>query len=112
MKRLQAKCRLKHPCIYCNTAITKNNIYYKRRIVFTEYNDTKGKQDIIAFEHNICSKCNYGQQRKNLRYLGFISSDRCKHPKHLIQEVYATLQGEPHLRVPSHQVCTVCDKAL
>lgn len=100
MKRKVASRKIKRKCVHCNDSFVKGEVYYTKRVVFTEHGE------VFADEYITCPKCKYKYERQAERYAVFIESGACKHP--VTDMVWRTMVGEDYAMEPSHMECFVC----
>lgn len=103
MKKLIARRRLKHGCDQCKEPILKDQVYYRKRTVFTD----EGK--VYAYTTTYCPKCRYENEQREIRFKKF--KEKCTHPEKFINEIWAYIPGEA-VKEPSHCECMLCGKVL
>lgn len=103
MKRLIAKRRLKTGCVQCKKIISKGQVYFKKRTVFTD----DGK--VFGFETTYCPKCKYRNEQREMRFKKFKA--KCNHPKDSINEVWTYIPGEA-IKQPDYCECMLCGTRL
>lgn len=100
MKRKVAKRKLNRTCCQCGKGFCKGEVYYVKRTVFEDWGE------ILASEYTLCPRCKYKNQRRHERWCDFVDKGKCHHP--IVEEVWRTMDGEPHLMEPSHDECKIC----
>lgn len=98
-KKLVAKKKLKNRCMFCCKEIFKGRVYYKERVVITDYGI------IYAFNIYKCSRCNYKDNQHEERFKKF--KEICTHP--ITDMVYEYIPGECVMQ-PEYDQCRLCGK--
>lgn len=101
--RKVASRKLKRKCIECDEGFKKGDVYYLHRHVFAE----DGK--VYAYEHLICARCTYKEQRHSERFKDF--QNKCKHPEDFIEESYCYIPGESVME-PDYDRCLLCSQIV